>query len=969
MESLGYLPNSKINLFLSQKVPKRAPLINRGYYLRCHIIQSLIKKLITENEIHQIINIGCGFDTLFHSILENFKSVKFIDVDFPELLERKNQIINQNVFGNLENYSSVGCDLRDLNNVEALLVENGVDFSKKTLFLAECVLTYVPHDQVQAILSWMTRKFDACAFILYEQVITKESTFAHYFDDAFTFTMLNHFEKLQSSLRNIRKYPTLPSINKRLMSCGFDNVLIHDLGEYWYHWLDNDERNRIASLEMFDEYEEWDVKMGHYFVSLALKNIKVENIVSKNEFKETINRNVTCLDSVTLSDFCELSLPFERWGHTSVPLGNKIYTFGGLGKQRLDDLIITNADGESYPCYSLQFQNSFLTELERPCARVYHASIPINKHQFIVHGGRKSPKDALNDLMLYDINVDKWFLVNTINKGPKRFRHKIFAKNGNIYVIGGLGEDIQNSLWELNVERMEWNCISSEQSLCRFSFALEIFDDKIYVLGGRSSLCPESDTVIPFVVNFTIETLKFSSFDLYNSEGNKLPLRYSHSSTQLWGTSAMLIGGVSKGLNLSTPNIDHSLTISVIDLANKSWINIPRPDSVVAKHYTFDGVSLASYEREHLSMWIGHSLCAFSKEDNQIEVYLMGGGMTCFSMGTFYDKPCKFKVQRNLVDELIIDMKLESSQFNKVDIIGCLTPEHFNQILSMDRPVVIKKSFPKFQSEIDLKKYFKETDLVSIHTCESEYLQFTPRNYTFETILAHKFLDNISQHKTFCYLRSIGENPRKQASDIFSSIPNLYNDLNIEEVFPFTNPQNPRYFSSVFRVSSAGLRLWTHYDIMDNILIHLCGKKTVTLWPPEAVAHLYTQGSSSPVIHFETLEDLVSHPLFSRFKPVQVTLNPGDILVLPSLWFHHVYSHPEVPTLSINVFFKSLENDLYVKKDLYGNRDLAPFEKFQELTNDLIVKHFDKLPEKFKKFYSLKMVMYWKNYYNQLVEK
>ena len=48
-----------------------------------------------------------------------------------------------------------------------------------------------------------------------------------------------------------------------------------------------------------------------------------------------------------------------------------------------------------------------------------------------------------------------------------------------------------------------------------------------------------------------------------------------------------------------------------------------------------------------------------------------------------------------------------------------------------------------------------------------------------------------------------------------------------------------RVFSTALRLSSPGVRLWTHYDIMDNVLCNVRGRKRVRLWRPEEVQHLY----------------------------------------------------------------------------------------------------------------------------------
>ncbi len=40
---------------------------------------------------------------------------------------------------------------------------------------------------------------------------------------------------------------------------------------------------------------------------------------------------------------------------------------------------------------------------------------------------------------------------------------------------------------------------------------------------------------------------------------------------------------------------------------------------------------------------------------------------------------------------------------------------------------------------------------------------------------------------------------------------------------------------SVTMVTVGGLRLWTHFDVMDNLLCQVRGTKRVRLWPPSEV--------------------------------------------------------------------------------------------------------------------------------------
>ena len=81
----------------------------------------------------------------------------------------------------------------------------------------------------------------------------------------------------------------------------------------------------------------------------------------------------------------------------------------------------------------------------------------------------------------------------------------------------------------------------------------------------------------------------------------------------------------------------------------------------------------------------------------------------------------------------------------------------------------------------------------------------------------HLTLYNYCVQTEYCYLRSLSTaNPRKDVADFHKDYPELAGDLNIPQLFPCE-----KKFSSVFRVSSARLHLWTHYDVSVYLQVHV----------------------------------------------------------------------------------------------------------------------------------------------------
>ncbi|KAM9486998.1 tRNA wybutosine-synthesizing protein 5 [Clarias gariepinus] len=247
---------------------------------------------------------------------------------------------------------------------------------------------------------------------------------------------------------------------------------------------------------------------------------------------------------------------------------------------------------------------------------------------------------------------------------------------------------------------------------------------------------------------------------------------------------------------------------------------------------------------------------------------------------------------------------------------------------------------------------------VKVHVSYVPQMDFLHKNFIYRTLPFDKFVQRAAaeeEHEEFFiskdesyYLRSLGEDARKEPADLRKQFPDLAQDFRMPQFFA---PE--QFFSSVFRISSPGLQLWTHYDVMDNLLAQVTGRKRVVLYSPQDALHLYLTGDKSEVLDVDS-PDLELYPDFVKACRYECILEPGDLLFIPALWFHNTLALQF--GIGVNVFWRHLPLDSYDKKDPYGNKDpVAAARALQVLERSLGA--LDELPEEYRDFYARRMVL------------
>ena len=147
--------------------------------------------------------------------------------------------------------------------------------------------------------------------------------------------------------------------------------------------------------------------------------------------------------------------------------------------------------------------------------------------------------------------------------------------------------------------------------------------------------------------------------------------------------------------------------------------------------------------------------------------------------------------------------------------------------------------------------------------------------------------------------------------------------------------------------------MWTHYDINDNILSGVRGRKRLVLWHPEEIRHLYVDGTASTVLNVDD-PDLNRFPAFAKATQWHGTLEEGDVLFIPAMWWHNTRTLS--PCYGVNVFFRHMNADAYQSKDLYGNKDPLLAQKAQQLLEQAEA-HLSELPLEYRRFFARKLIL------------
>ncbi|XP_068602852.1 tRNA wybutosine-synthesizing protein 4 [Brachionichthys hirsutus] len=626
----GYFNDVFLQNFVC-KVSRRAPLINRGYYVRWRAMDHCVRKFLHITEScprRQILSLGAGFDSLYfrlHSDGALDRTVIF-ELDFPDVAQRKAAIINANgtLTAMLDCYLSsqtgptyvssgwyhlLGVDVREESQMEETLGAAGLDWTTPTLILSEVVLTYMETQCSDAVISWAAKRFPQSLYVIYEQIHPH---------DPFGRIMQNHFLKLNSALHSIQQYPDAAAQRHRFMDKGWEQCVCLDMNAFYLGLVPEEERCRIESLETFDEYEEWHQKCSHYFILTAAQGSLMAQalltqapVSSASSLCKSSNTTVLCVQTIPVCmDGLGMAASLVRPGQVLLTGGS---SKGGRGAAAR--ILLRHQEGWI----------SAIVDLSRELDdRLYHTATSLPGRGIVVYGGRSSPLNPVQSIFKLNLgpadsentefvkfSVEE--MICTGNPPPARWRHtaSLICHNGKyfLFVFGGKNESemVLGDGCFLCLVQHHWTEIPVDGAApeARHSHSACSYKGGAVVFGGLNRMgVPLGDTV---VLRPNERGFRWTKIEVQPSP---VP-RYSHSAHVI-GAKLVVVGGV--------------------------WLNCNGvPGGLIINLTTHSSVEFRLDTTAVPWPLMLHSFCSELIDPEEAELLLIGGGGNCFSFGTHFN--------------------------------------------------------------------------------------------------------------------------------------------------------------------------------------------------------------------------------------------------------------------------------------------------------------------------------------------
>jgi ribosomal protein L16 Arg81 hydroxylase len=152
--------------------------------------------------------------------------------------------------------------------------------------------------------------------------------------------------------------------------------------------------------------------------------------------------------------------------------------------------------------------------------------------------------------------------------------------------------------------------------------------------------------------------------------------------------------------------------------------------------------------------------------------------------------------------------------------------------------------------------------------------------------------------------------PLYLAWNVFTLHPELRDDVElipkfVEDLLPLLPEalrtimdSATRYFAAGIMIGPRNSQIGLHYDFLEShaYLAQIVGKKRCLLFSPADSAALYDGDVNVDAPDYDRF------PLFHNATPYECTLEPGELLFIPSRWWHHAVCLEKSITVNYNFF-------------------------------------------------------------------
>lgn len=148
-----------------------------------------------------------------------------------------------------------------------------------------------------------------------------------------------------------------------------------------------------------------------------------------------------------------------------------------------------------------------------------------------------------------------------------------------------------------------------------------------------------------------------------------------------------------------------------------------------------------------------------------------------------------------------------------------------------------------------------------------------------EDVYLNDFIKHIKSGETELYL---------ERADIYTICPGLQPKLPIQDLYNFGIESATNCW-----IGPKGTKVDMHFDADDNFFIQADGRKEVNLISPQDTKYCYMISRSFYDAYSEVDSynpDLNKYPEFANATIYNAVLFPGDMLFIPSGWWHHIES-------------------------------------------------------------------------------